>query len=209
MQKIYVDANEKTVIEQLEKKDVDYEATGNQHEIGDLRCGDTVIERKEVNDFIKSTGPHLKNQYQDMLQYPNPILIVSGYLDSEHLDWRNLKKMPQAYGMLARLIRQGITVLFVKDDVMLTTLALSIFEKSYKHPEPDRIVKRDANPVYGILKSAAPRIQKKSIDGLLDRFGTPLDIAQASVDELMEVDGVGHTIAEKIYNNFRSNKCDK
>jgi len=197
-----VDAGEKAIIAQLEKKGVEYTTTGAA--IGDMRKGDTVIERKELNDFFNSMGDHLTNQYMDMSCYPQKWLIVSGYFDQ--LSSRHLKKMPQYYGMIARLARQGICIQHVKNDAMLVSVALAIFDKVEKLPSDFRIVKREKDSVRGIIKASAPRISKKSLEAMLEKFHTPLGVAQASVEDIKGVDGIGGTTAKRIWENFRKDK---
>jgi len=197
-----VDTGEKAIIEQLEKKGVEYTTTGAA--IGDMRKGDTVIERKEINDFFNSMGDHLTNQYMDMSCYPQKWLIVSGYFDT--LSPRHLKKMPQYYGMLARLARQGICIQHVKNDAMLVNIALSIFDKAEKLPSDFRIVKREKNALNGIIKASAPRISAKSLKAMIETFQTPLGVALASVEDLKKIDGIGGTTAKRIWENFRKNK---
>ena len=197
-----VDAGEKAIIEQLEKKGVEYITTGAA--IGDMRKGDTVVERKEINDFFNSMGDHLTNQYMDMSCYPQKWLIVSGYFDQ--LSSRHLKKMPQYYGMIARLARQGICIQHVKNDAMLVSVALSIMDKAEKLPSDFRIVKREKDALRGIINAAAPRIKKKSLEDMVEKFQTPLGVALASVEDLKKIDGIGGTTAKRIWENFRKNK---
>lgn len=199
-----IDAGEKKIINILTKRKIDFTTTGNSIQIGDIRRGDTVIERKEINDFFNSMGIHLQNQYMDLQSYPQKWIIISGYLET--LNKRNYNKIPQFYGMLARLARQGICVVHVKDDEMLVTVALGIFEKVKKLPSDFRLVKRKKNDVYEIVHASASRIKKNDIEALLNEFGSPLEIGLASQKELIKVKGIGPKIAKRIYKNFRNIK---
>ena len=202
---IEVDANEKGIIEILTRKGIEFETTGSADTIGDLRCDDTVIERKEINDFIGSMGPHLVNQYLDMTQYPVKALIIVGF--HKDIKFNNLQKYYIGFhGMIARLARQGVTVIQVGTEEELVRVALAFLSKAEKLPEGARIQKRRGDPVRNIIDSAAPRISKKSRDALLKKYGSPLNIANASMKELQDTDGVGKTIAQKLYNNFRGLK---
>jgi len=169
-----------------------------------MRKGDTVIERKEINDFFNSMGAHMQNQYCDMMSYPYRVLIISGHITE--LSYRHKNKITQFYGAVARLIKQGVTVLWVQNDAMLVTMALSIMEKSEKLPGETRIVKRMKNSTNGIIHASSPRIPVKVRDALLEKFKTPLGIAQASEKELVEVKGCGLKLAKNIYSNFRKDK---
>jgi ERCC4-type nuclease len=201
---LQVDAGEKEIIKSLNKRGVTFETSGHSNEIGDMRKGDVVIERKEINDFFRSMGEHLSNQYHDMAQYPQKWLIISGYFDK--LDYMHWPKMPQYYGAIARLARQGICVQHVQNDTQLVTLALTIMEKSEKLPGGFRISKRSKSPIHGIIMEAAPRIPKKSLNALLDKFETPMGVMQATEKELIEIPFIGKTLAKRIYENFRKDK---
>lgn len=203
---LYVDSGEKEIISHLKKKGIAFETQGNATAIGDMRKGDTVIERKKINDFMGSMidGNHLQNQYIDMTQYPQKWVIVCGYFGD--MDWRYFKYIPQFYGMLARLARQGICFAHVKDDAMLVSVALSIMDKAEKAPEGARYVKRNKDATYGIVKASAERLPWGKIKAMLDKFETPLGIAMASREQLMEVEGVGWTLANRIWENFRKNE---
>ncbi len=205
MDTIEVDSNEKELIEILKRRNADYRTTGNVDNIGDLRCEDTVIERKEINDFIESMGDHLINQYLDMTQYPVKVLIIVGF--HKEVKFNNLQKYYIGfYGMIARLARQGITVLQVETNEELISVSLAFFAKAKKLPEGYRIQKRKGDPVRNIIDSAAPRISKKAREALLEVYHTPINIANASLEELQNIEGVGKSTAKKLYNNFRAIK---
>lgn len=199
---ITVDNREKKLIKELEKRKVPFEV--QVLPVGDMVSGDTVIERKEINDFFSSMGSHLTNQMFDMAQYPVKILIIEGYFDK--LNSFEKVKIPSFTGMVARLARQGITVIHVKDIPTFITVSLSIFDKTKKLPSDFRIIKRKKEYVQEILRASAPRIKQKDIDALLKQFGCPLKVAQASQKELIQIKGIGPKIAERIYNNFRNIK---
>jgi ERCC4-type nuclease len=196
---IEVDAGEEAIIFHLTRKKIPHVTSGAF--IGDMRKDDTVIERKEINDFFQSMGEHLTNQYMDMAQYPHKFLIISGGFDSLYPIHR--PKIPQFVGMIARLARQGITVLHVQDDAMLVNAALAIFDKAEKLPTDFRIVKRDKNPLRGIIKASAPRITGRSLECMIKKFKTPLGVALASEAELRTIEKVGPTTARRIWENFR------
>jgi ERCC4-type nuclease len=199
---IVVDIREKKLIKELEKRKVSFEI--QVLPVGDMVSGDTVIERKEINDFFGSMGPHLTNQYMEMEQYPQRFLIIEGYF--EKLNPFEKVKIPNFSGMLARLARQNITVIHVKDIPTFITVSLSIFNKTKKLPSDFRIIKRKKEYVQEILRASAPRIKQKDIEALLKQFGSPLGVAFATQEELKAIKGIGPKIAERIYKNFRNIK---
>ena len=201
---IVVDNREKKLIKELKKRKVPFEI--QVLPVGDMVSGDTVIERKEINDFFGSMGPHLTNQYMEMEQYPQRFLIIEGYF--EKLNPFEKVKIPYFAGMVARLAKQNITVIHVKDIPTFITVSLSIFDKTKKLPSDFRIVKRKKNSVQGILRESAPRIKQKDIEALLKQFGSPLGVALATQEELKAIKGIGPKIAERIYKNFRNIKND-
>lgn len=199
---IVVDIREKKIISELKKRKVSFEV--QVLPIGDMVSGDTVIERKEINDFFASMGPHLTNQYFDMAQYPIKFLIIEGYF--EKLNSFEKVKIPNFSGMLARLARQNITVIHVKDIPTFITVSLSIFDKTKKLPSDFRIIKRKKEYVQEILRASAPRIKQNDIEALLKEFDSPLGVALATEQEMMKIKGIGSTIAGRIYRNFRNVK---
>lgn len=199
---LQIDFREKEVIKELQRRKVDFKATNLG--IGDIVKDDTVIERKEINDFFSSMGKRLTNQYMDMGQYPHKWIIIEGYL--KDLNFIHRPKIPAFYGALARLARQRISVVHVDNTSMLVTLALTIMKKSEKLPSDFRIVKRKKEYVQEIVRASSPRISQKAVQNLLKEFGSPLRIGQASEKDLRTVEGVGLKIAKNIYNNFRNIK---
>ena len=197
-----VDKIERKLQKELKKRKIPFEV--ETLPIGDMVQGDTVIERKSINDFFSSMGPHLTNQYFDMGQYPNKFLIIEGYF--EELNRFQKKNIPYFAGMVARLARQGITVIHVKDMATLIRVSIGIFEKREKLPTEFRLVKRKKEYVQEILRASSPRIKQKDIDALLEKFGSPLGVALASEKEMMEIEGIGPTLAGRIYRNFRNIK---
>lgn len=209
---IEVDSKEKFIINEFTRRGIEFKTSGAA--IGDIRKGNTCIERKEINDFFSNIhmkdgksfwiDDHMQNQWMDMLQYPNRILIISGRFSDLYPKLR--PKMPSFYNALATLAKNGITVLQVDNDIELVTVSLSILFRAKALPTEFRIEKRKKNAVHGIIHAASPRISGTMRQNLLDKFGCPLGIAQASKEELMEVPKVGWTIANNIHENFRKNK---
>lgn len=209
---IEIDGGEKKIISILEKKKIAYITTG--HAIGDLRYKGTVIERKEINDLFGNIvltrhgghymSNHLKNQVADMANHCHSILVISG--DIKDLHWSNIKKVAIWEYIIADIMQQGVQVWRVEDDEDLVNFALKLFKKAKKQVEEHRIIQRRRDSVAGIVHAASPRISVKARENLLEAFGCPLGIANATRKELENVAEIGPTIAKNIFNNFRSKK---
>lgn len=203
---LIIDNRERKLAKELKKREIIFEI--QVLPIGDMVIfeGDTVIERKEINDFFGSQGAHLTNQYMDMFQYPQKHLIIEGSFNQ--LNSFEKVKIPHYAGMLARLARQNITVTQVPDMATFINVSLAILDKSKKLPSDFRIIKRKKNTVQEIVRAAAPRIKQSDIEKLLEKYGSPLNIALVPQKELTKIKGIGPKIAERLYKNFRNIKDD-
>jgi DNA excision repair protein ERCC-4 len=57
-----------------------------------------------------------------------------------------------------------------------------------------------------LLLQAIPEVGSKKAEWLLRAFGTPADVAAASVDQIATVEGIGPNTAKKVYTVFHGNK---
>ncbi len=142
-------------------------------DFGDLKCGDIVVERKEINDFASSaTSSRLWDQILKMKENPSytTMFVVSG--DVSKLNFHNKNKIPEIYGATAKIMRLGISIHFVENDTVLTTHVLNMLEQSIDIDIPIKKVKKIDGK--SIVRSF-PGVGKKSMDYIKTKFDTVLD----------------------------------
>ena len=114
-----------------------------------------------------------------------------------------------------RLAEAGITTYYTINWVHTARLLSAIYRNEQKSPEEHSTLQRVVRPKIHI-KEADPfmksllflsnayqlNIGEKKAKALADRFVCILDIATAGVDELMEVEGIGKSMATKILKSF-------
>ena len=119
------------------------------------------------------------------------------------------------HAWIHRLAEAGIPTYFTTNWVGTARLLSAIYTNEQKPPEEHRTLQRVVRPRIHI-KQADPfmksllflsnayqlGIGEKKAKALADRFVCILDIATASVSELMEVEGIGKSMATKILKSF-------
>ena len=170
--------------------------------------GSALIERKEMLDFVQSfRSGHLFNQLRRMMEQPHtPYLVLE---HSRRNPFRHTRvregevrryKSSVAVKWDIRLIETQTvqeTVLFVQDvedwlgDNGDSTHAIRPVQRV---PEEDRA---------RYIVEGLPGVGPATAEALLNRFGIPLHVFQASRDQLREVEGVGPKTADTIYSAVR------
>lgn len=164
-------------------------------EVGDIQYGNCLIERKEINDLAMSiASPRMWDQVQKMVlnNEIKSIIIISGRL--EDLDYRHKNKIPAIYGGVSKLVNLRIPVLWVDNDRMLSTLALSIFTQTEDIDVPIKHVKK--NGVLSTIRSL-PGVGAKTGKLLFEQFGCLGNLAGATEEELQNI--AGPKTGSKIY----------
>lgn len=173
-------------------------------EIGDYLCGDVAIERKS-HDFLdfkrlKVQAAILKNAYGN-----KAFLVVEHNLDDiiansgKHF---NNDKTKQILGMVASLaIREGLVPIFCSNPEYAAYIIHALCEKGNDGKES--VIKksrprqshqdRQIHFLCGI-----PGVEEVLAQRLLEKFGTVKDIANATVEQIQKVEGVGQKKAHAI-----------
>lgn len=185
--------------------DEDYDGSGL--EVGDLIINGTLcIERKAPGDFVSSmTSGHLEDQLDRMYeQYDQVYVLVSG-------SYENLKYMrhgPEWKAIRAFIasmsVRWQTVPLFCDSEEELAKTVIDLGRKAMEPMErqpgrPSVEVSDDLGPVGkaamltdGIGEKTAERIQRSQ------QFNKVGDLCEASVDELIEIEGIGPSTAMSI-----------
>ena len=174
-----------------------------------LEVGDYVVssrcaaERKSWMDFVRSLcSGRLFDQAQRLCEtFEHPILIVEGDPSSilERLG------SPRAFwgALVSITIEHGVSPFFTANPQqtadLIYTLARHWAATRDRGPIiPRRLRARSVEEVQLMMVSSLPGVGPKLADRILRRFGTVRRAFNASVAELVRVDGVGRVKAEKI-----------
>lgn len=174
---------------------------------GDYAIGDRIlIERKTSRDFVNSLiDRDLLGQIKAMSEaVPRPVIIIEG---GDLYSQRDIH--PNAIrGLLAALtMDMGVSLLFTRDeqDTAQMIFVLAKREESARgdrkvHPHKSHHSVREEQEY---IISAFPEIGLKSARLLLSHFGSVQAIAQATLPELLAVQGIGEKTGQKIFDLSR------
>ena len=221
--KIYVDYREKELIDLLREKFGKIEETN-------LRVGDiiltfddyaVILERKSTYDFIESVRSNrLWEQLTKIVKtgeifdktVKRKILLLHGSIKELTFHEFDEKLWASLSGAFMEIVYvYGIPIFFVEDDqAVLTFIRILIDREIRKANESlpkERWFRRRLSEIPEkdekiYLLSSIPGIGNELARNLLRHFGSIDKIANASIDQLMMVDGIGNKKAEQIYNIF-------
>lgn len=186
---------------------------------GDYIVNDTVIiERKSASDFVNSlvTG-HLKSQvYRLTKAYTNPVLAIIGniYIEAQERISRQAL-IAQLASLTARHNLEGargkisLITFETEYDFVLYLNYLdkkTIDNKSFTNPELEDLDKSDIDAVKNAILSLVPNLGDVLNKNLLRKFGNIRNVANATVKELTEVEGLGLKRAKVVYRVFNYGK---
>ena len=169
-------------------------------QVGDyIPLPELVIERKSMKDFIRSIyDGRLFAQCSDMLKYYEKAIIIveqskgiDNYIDNPSI----------VYGALASIILDfNIPIIYTYSNQETASLLYSIARrKKSSKPMLKRIRKRDNMKEQQLsLLASLPGIGVVLASRLLARFGSPLNVLNASIKELASVEGMSYAKALKI-----------
>jgi len=170
-------------------------------EIGDyIISPEIAVERKTLHDFVSSLFDGRLFQQVDCLSsnYSSSFLIVEGNYNEIEGYVQNPKAV---YGALVSLLlNYRINLINVPSEretaVILSSLTNQFSRKSsrfIKHIKKDSFI---GQQVYVV--SSLPSVGKTIATRLLEQFGSPKNVFQASADELAKIKGLGPKRARKI-----------
>ncbi|MBW3020925.1 DEAD/DEAH box helicase [Candidatus Woesearchaeota archaeon] len=207
--KIYADHREKLskTVKELLDRNISLELM--QLEVADYIISDDVgIELKTVPDFVNSIlDGRLLEQIKDLkYNFKKPLVIIEGEEDLYSI--RNIH--PNAIrGMLATIaISFGIPIIHTKNFRETTEMLITIAKREQKdesyftpHTQKRGYSLKDMQEYF---ISALPNVGLKLAKELLDKFGNPKNIINASEEELKKVDKIGEVKAKKLKEVFEN-----
>ena len=218
---LIVDTREPTYFK--EKADVvdtlsagDYIVQGNRN--GTLEVH--VIERKEVSDFFstlfhrnRKVKEALWRQLDALCEYRDMGYHVYLLLEGDVGKELRIHKIPLvAYAGIQRAITVGYHMPIIHTLNMghtwmfLESLNRSLEEpREYVRPPPVRKKNRSlAECQEDVICSAVDKLGRKKAQALLRHFGSVHAVVNASVEELMQVNGIGEKTARALYEVLRA-----
>ena len=168
-------------------------------DVGDYILSDRfVVERKAMPDFESSIiDGRLFSQAKLLTAYERPIMIVEPGINGR----LNRKVVMGAVASL--LADYSIPVLFLDADDASLLMERIAFREQVKDKRPVGIVKKpkafNADDARIRILSGFPGINAKTAEKLLSHFHSLSRLFSSSLDELMEVEGIGRKKAEKIF----------
>jgi len=200
---IFVDSRESNLADLLHNK-------GAKVNLGALKTGDFILsedvgcERKEISDFVSSLlDGRLFDQAKRMKEtFTKPFFILEGDFNL-FFSVRNVQPSALFGSLAALVIDWGIPILFTKNKNETAELLLTVAKREQIEKKKS-ISARGSHKPQTITDSqqffieGLPQIGPEAAKSLLKHFGSPKDIANASIDELMKVEGIGDKRAELI-----------
>jgi ERCC4-type nuclease len=209
--KVVVDSREAAAAKNLV---AELKGRGIEVEVAKLEAGDYLVTGAESFLVERSTLPDLARKVMDarlwgQLRAMKAAENVSPLLLVEPSKLRTAMSLDSLYGaMLSAVLDWGVPIVpaFSRSHVPVVLARLHARSRVGEAKGARPVFKpRAESPEEEVLRVAAslPGVGPSLARRLLARFGTLQALANASLDELMEVEGVGEARARKIFEAFR------
>lgn len=201
---LFLDYRERnsTILEILYSRNIPIEMVNL--EIGDYVFGTTIIERKEIRDFLASMiNGHMEDQMEDMIfnlskDFNRAFLVLHGEIND--INWKYVGNitMPIFFGMIGKIISNYPNVGFVwlNDETSFSNFLSGIYFQSFnKKTEVLSLKKRDkGNDINTLCATRCfdPKIAKKLL-----KTNSLQEIFNMDTKELIKIDGYGKQRANK------------
>tara|TARA_R110002074_G_scaffold317861_2_gene488325 strand:- start:1422 stop:2120 length:699 start_codon:yes stop_codon:yes gene_type:complete len=225
--KLLIDSRENSelterVIEKAQSLNVPFEK--QWLEIGDYVFNDVCFEAKSSFDFIQSiVNKRLWNQLDNMDRaYVNNLVIVYGSFEDgfrKHLEHikTSMNKTAQRvilrkkfFGSMSKIILDtDCSIIWVRDALTAAEL-IAVVCKMQPHDREvyvPRIVKQKKISTTDLrvdVLSTIKGVSDKKAKLLIKKFGSIMEIGEASPSELSKIDGIGNVLATRIVDTLNS-----
>ena len=225
--KLIIDSRENSelterVIEKAQSLNVPFEK--QWLEIGDYVFNDVCFEAKSSFDFIQSiVNKRLWNQLDNMDRaYVNNLVIVYGSFEDgfrKHLEHikTNMNKTAQRVilrkkflGSMGKIILDtDCSIIWVRDALTAAEL-IAVVCKMQPHDREvyiPRIVKQKKISTTDLrvdVLSTIKGVSDKKAKLLIKKFGSIMEIGEATPSELSEIEGIGNVLAKRIVDTLNS-----
>jgi Fanconi anemia group M protein len=177
--------------------------------VGDVVCSDRVcIERKTCEDFVDSfINRDIFGQVIDMIRaYPRSIMILEG---DSIFGIRNISPEALRGSQAGLAVGMRVPIISTKNVTQTAALAVTIarreqfrMKRSVSMHGKRSNMTMPQRQIY-VVSSIGEGVGVVVAEDLLKHFHSVQAVMNASIDELMEVKGVGRKIAEKIHEIVR------
>lgn len=188
------------------------ETEGLTVEVRQLSSGDyvlhetTAVERKSAVDFVASImDQRLFQQIAKMkLEFTKPMILIEGDVFKTR-SAMNEKAIAGAMSYITAI--QGVNLVTIANpnetSIMLATMARHL-QEGLGYEVPLRAGKPKPSMLMAqYLIEGLPGVGPKNATALLNHFGSPLSVFNASRDDLCSMKGMGDKTAERIYSALR------
>ena len=172
--------------------------------VGDYVFGTTIIERKEIRDFLASMiNGHMEDQMEDMIfnlskDFNRAFLVLHGEIND--INWKYVGNitMPIFFSMIGKIISNYPTVGFVwlNDEISFSNFLSGIYFQSFNEKtEILSLKKRDKRLDVNTLCSTdafSPKTAKEAL-----KKHSLQEIFNMDTKELIKIDGYGKQRANK------------
>jgi ERCC4-related helicase len=207
--RIYVDVRERnTEILRILKEKANIEI--RQLPVGDFILSNRVgVERKTVGDFLQSIiDKRLLSQASELSRnFEIPIMIIEGREDI--YSTRDIHPNAVRGALISLSIDFGISII-PSGDAYDTANLLYIIAKREQEPEEKEIALRGERKPFTLeerqryIIESLPDVSAVLARRLLEKFGSVIDVMNASKKNLIEVEGIGEKKADNIWKTVKS-----
>lgn len=170
-------------------------------DVADYIWDDIAVERKTPKDFVQSVyDGRLWRQAVEMANnYSKSLILITG--SPIQLDTLVRQNTFLYTSVVFSLIKIGCNVIVIP--VRDTAFAIKVmYEKTYKKGQKPKLAKRKAETLEEEvvrIVSQYPLINETRAKILLSHFGTIRNLANASIEDLEKVKGIGKVTARRIF----------
>ena len=187
-EKIIIDHREKNSLVPAKLIQLGFKIEFKQLEVGDYLVKETIIERKEVSDFVNSmVNKRIINQIKSLKQYKKPLIIVEGNFQELR---SNIHQNAIKGFILSILLEHKIPIIFTKHATQTAQYLDLIARKQKKNLNLNQTRKAFSNnqQLEYILQSF-PNIGATKSKKLLEKFKTLKNLFNANQKELEPILG--------------------
>lgn len=213
--KLYIDHREDSyIIDQLKFWHThnyhDFEIEVKILDVGDYLCGNCIVERKSLEDFIKSVRDGLiYKQCNDLLYNTelNPYVVICSRSRDFELFGYN---MWDVYATISRLNKKGIPTLMVDNEDYFVTLLINLM-KIHNSENEEHYINPVRRPISLSDKvqttySTIPSVGRKLAERLHTAFPIPEQLFQCNIQQLMAIEGISKKKAKIIFEYIHGGK---
>jgi DNA excision repair protein ERCC-4 len=179
-------------------------------EIGDYLFGDQIVERKRIDDLVRSVfDKRIFDQIKRASEVYDKIFVI---IEGSPRKIRELTDRWKAvYGALAFIAQQNNVSILYTSDVEETAYLIFSLASKINARSPSRVIRKEKKPMTDDIREwqeyivqCLPHVGPKLSEKLLETFGSVQKIFNASASELSRVEGLSEEKAQDIVRIIRS-----